>query len=55
VEVILKTQGAIEVAICEGLSRFKRDYMGRSANDIQTNLIGNLGILRLEEILTAAE
>jgi hypothetical protein len=25
----MKTQGEIEAAICEGISRFEQDYMGR--------------------------
>jgi len=28
-EVLMKTQGEIESAICEGISRFEQDYMGR--------------------------
>jgi hypothetical protein len=29
VEAAMKTQGEIEAAICEGVSRFEQDYMGR--------------------------
>ena len=31
----LKTQGEIEAAICEGLSRFEQEYMGRGPKDIR--------------------
>jgi hypothetical protein len=27
--ISMKTQGEIEAAICEGISRFEQDYMGR--------------------------
>ena len=35
----MKTQGEIESAICEGISRFEQDYMGRGRKDIRTHLI----------------
>ena len=31
-ELVMKTQGEIEAAICEGVSRFEQDYMGRGPN-----------------------
>jgi len=51
----MKTQGEIEAAICEGMSRFEQDYMGRGPKDIRTHLIGDLVIVRLQGVLTAAE
>jgi len=51
----MKTQGEIEAAICEGISRFEQDYMGRGPKDIHTHLIGDLLIVRLKGVLTAAE
>ena len=32
----MKTQGEIESAISEGVSRFEQDYMGRGPKDIFT-------------------
>ena len=29
----MKTHGEIEAAICEGISRFEQDYMGRGTKD----------------------
>jgi hypothetical protein len=29
----MRTQGEIEAAICEGISRFEQDYMGRGPKD----------------------
>ena len=51
----MKTQGEIEAAICAGISRFQQDYMGRGPKDIQTHLIGDLLVVRLRGVLTAAE
>ncbi len=51
----MRTQGEIEAAICEGMSRFEQDYMGRGPKDIHTHLIGDLVIVRLQGVLTAAE
>ena len=51
----MKTQGEIEGAICEGISRFEQDYMGRGPKDIHAHLIGDLLVVRLKGVLTAAE
>jgi uncharacterized protein YbcI len=51
----MKTQGEIEAAICQGMSRFEQDYMGRGPKDIHTHLIGDLLVVRLQGVLTAAE
>jgi uncharacterized protein YbcI len=52
---IMKTQGEIEASICEGISRFEQDFMGRGPKDIRTHLIGDLLVVRLQGVLTAAE
>jgi uncharacterized protein YbcI len=54
-EVTMKTQGEIEAAVCVGVSRFEQEYMGRGPKDIRTYLIGDLLIVRLTGVLTAAE
>ena len=51
----MKTQGEIEAAICGGMSRFEQDYMGRGPKDIHAYLIGDLVVVRLQGVLTAAE
>ena len=51
----MKTQGEIESAICEGISRFEQEYMGRGPKDIRTHLLGDLLVIRLQGVLTAAE
>ena len=51
----MKTQGEIESAISEGMSRFEQEYMGRGPNDVHAHLIGDLIVVRLKGVLTAAE
>jgi uncharacterized protein YbcI len=51
----MRTQGEIEAAICEGVTRFEQEYMGRGPKDIHTHLIGDLLVVRLGGVLTAAE
>ena len=51
----MKTQGEIEAAICEGITRFEQEYMGRGPKDIHTHLLGDLLVIRLLGVLTAAE
>ena len=51
----MKTQGEIEAAICDGVRRFELEYMGRGPKDIHAYLIGDLLVVRLKGVLTAAE
>ncbi len=51
----MKTSGEIEAAICEGMSRFVQECMGRGPKAIHTHLIGDLLVVRLQGVLTAAE
>ena len=52
---VMKTQGEIEAAVCQGVSRFEQDYMGRGPKDIFTHLLGDFLVVRLRGVLTAAE
>jgi len=52
---MMRTQGEIEAAICEGITRFERDYMGRGPKDIHAHLINDLLLVRLQGVLTSAE
>lgn len=54
-EAALHTQGEIESAICQGIGRFEQEYMGRGPKDIHAHLIGDLLVVRLQGVLTAAE
>ena len=51
----MKTKGELEAAVCEGITRFEQDYMGRGPKSIRTYLIGDLIVVRLQGVLTAAE
>jgi uncharacterized protein YbcI len=51
----MKTQGEIEAAIADGISHFEQEYMGRGPKDIRAHLIGDLLLVRLQGVLTAAE
>jgi uncharacterized protein YbcI len=51
----MKTQGEIEASICEGISRFEQEYMGRGPKAVHTHLIQDLLVVRLQGVLTAAE
>jgi uncharacterized protein YbcI len=51
----MKTKGEIENAICQGISRFEQEFMGRGPKDIHAFLVGELVVVRLQGVLTAAE
>lgn len=51
----MKTLGELEAAISKGVSRFEQDYMGRGPKNIHTHLLGDLLVVRLQGVLTAAE
>lgn len=51
----MKTQGEIDAAICDGITRFEQEYMGRGPKSIHAHLIGDLVVIRLQGVLTAAE
>jgi len=51
----MKTQGEIEASICDAIRRLHQDYMGRGPKGIRAHLIGDLLVVRLQGVLTAAE
>ena len=51
----MKTQGEIEAAICEGISRFEQECRGRGPKDIHAYLLGDFVVVRLQGLLTPAE
>ena len=51
----MKTKGEIEAAVCERIGHFEQDYMGRGPKDIHAHLIGDVLVVRLQGVLTAAE
>jgi len=51
----MKTQGEIEAAICDRVAQFEQQYMGRGPKSIHAHLLGDLLVVRLRGVLTAAE
>lgn len=51
----MRTRGEIEAAVCDGISRFEQEYMGRGPKDVQAHLLGDFLVVRLQGVLTAAE
>jgi uncharacterized protein YbcI len=51
----MRTRGEIEADISEKIVRFEHDYMGRGLKDIRAHLLGDLLVVRLQGVLTAAE
>jgi uncharacterized protein YbcI len=50
-----KTRGEIEAAVSAGISRFEQEYLGRGPKDVRAFLLGDLVVVRLQGVLTAAE
>ena len=51
----MKTQGEIEAAICQGISRFEQEFRGRGPKDIHAYLLDDFVVVRLQGLLTPAE
>ncbi len=51
----LRSQGEIEAAVCDAVSRFQQEYMGRGPRHVHTHLIENKLFVHLEGVLTTAE
>jgi uncharacterized protein YbcI len=51
----MRSQGEIEAAICDGVSRFQQEFVGRGPRDIHAHLLGTLLVVRLQGVLTPAE
>ena len=54
-ESATRSRGEIEAVICREINQFEREYMGRGPGRIRAHLIGDLLLVRLEGVLTAAE
>ena len=51
----MKSRGEIEAAVCQGMCQFEQEYLGRGPRDVRAHLIGDLLVVRLYGVLTAAE
>ncbi|MEI7781409.1 MAG: DUF2294 domain-containing protein [Planctomycetota bacterium] len=50
-----KSQGEIEAAVCDAVSRFQQEYMGRGPRHVHAHLFDNRLFVHLEGVLTAVE
>jgi uncharacterized protein YbcI len=51
----MKSQGEIEAAVCDGVSRLQQEFLGRGPEDIRSHLLESLLVVRLQGVLTPAE
>jgi uncharacterized protein YbcI len=51
----LQTQGEIEAAVCAELARFEQEHLGRGPKSVDASLQGDLLVVRMQGVLTAAE
>jgi len=51
----MTSKGEMEAAICDGVRQFEQEYMGRGPKDIRAFILGDLVLVRLIGVLTAAE
>jgi uncharacterized protein YbcI len=51
----MKSQGEIEAAVCDAVSRFQLEYIGRGPRNVHAHLIENRVFVHLQGVLTAAE
>ena len=51
----MNTQGQIEAATCNGMNCFEQQHMGRGPEAIHAFLLGDMLVVRLQGVLTAAE
>lgn len=51
----VRTLGEIEAAICDRMTRFELEFMGRGPKSIHAHILNDLLVVRLNGVLTAAE
>ncbi|MEX0688045.1 MAG: DUF2294 domain-containing protein [Pirellulales bacterium] len=51
----IRSQGEIEAAVCDAVSRFQQEFMGRGPKHVHAHLVENRLFVHLEGVLTAAE
>jgi uncharacterized protein YbcI len=51
----MTTRSEIEAAVCEGITRFEQEFMGRGPKAVHAHLVGDFLVVRLRGVLTAAE
>lgn len=51
----MKSQGEIEAAVCDAVSRFQQEFMGRGPRRVHAHLVENRLFVHLDGVLTVAE
>jgi len=51
----MQSQGELEAAICDIVTRFQQEYMGRGPRRVHAHLVDNKLFVHLDGVLTAAE
>ena len=51
----MRTQGEIEAAVCDAVSSFQQEYMGRGPRHVHAHLVENRLFVHLQGVLTTAE
>lgn len=54
-EITMHTQGEMEAMVCDGVTHFQQHCMGRGPKQIESHLLGNLLLVRLQGALTQVE
>jgi uncharacterized protein YbcI len=50
-----KSKGQVEAEICEALTKFEKEYMGRGPLETKAYIIDDMVLVRLKSVLTPAE
>jgi uncharacterized protein YbcI len=50
-----RSKGQLEADVSEALIKFEKEYMGRGPEQTRTHIIGDMIVVRLQRVLTAAE
>ena len=50
-----RTKGQIEAQVCEAVTKFEKEYMGRGPLEIKAYIIDDMVLVRLKNVLTQAE
>lgn len=50
-----RTQGQVEAAVTEAITKFEREYLGRGPKEARTFVVENMVVVQLQGILSPAE
>jgi len=47
----MRTRGEMEAAVCDGISRFQQEFLGRGPKQIRAFLLGDLVVVRMQGVV----